>query len=72
MTAPLNYDEIPIQEKLIIMEELWGNISGKAVNNRFIHDWHRDVLAKREKNIKNSHSSFSDLENAKERLQKLT
>jgi len=72
MTAPLKYDEIPMQEKFIIMEELWENMSHQAENNGFTPDWHLDVLANREKNIQNSQSTFSDLESAKERLQKLT
>jgi len=72
MTAPLNYDEIPMQEKFIIMEELWENMSHQAEDNGFTPNWHLDVLANREKNILNSQSTFSDLESAKERLQKLT
>lgn len=72
MTVPLNYDEIPMQEKFIIMEELWENMSHQAEDNGFTPDWHLDVLANREKNIQNSQSTFSDLEKAKERLQKLT
>jgi len=72
MTAPLKYDEIPMQEKFIIMEELWENMSHKAEDNGFTPDWHLDVLANREKSIQDSQSMFSDLESAKERLQKLT
>ena len=72
MTAPIDYNEIPMQEKFIIMEELWENMSHKAENNGFTPDWHLHVLANREDSIKNSKSNFSDLELAKERLQKLT
>ena len=72
MTAPLNYDEMPMQEKFIIMEELWENMSHNAQSNGFTPDWHLDVLADREENIKSSKSSFDDLESAKKRLQKLT
>ena len=72
MTTPLNYNEIPMQEKFIIMEELWENMSHQAEDNGFTPDWHLDVLANREKNIQNSQSTFSNLENVKERLQNLT
>ncbi|MDQ7043505.1 MAG: addiction module protein [Sulfurimonas sp.] len=72
MTAPIKYDEIPMQEKFIIMEELWENMTHNAEDNGFTPQWHLDVLVNREKNIKNSESSFSDLESAKRRLQKLT
>ncbi|MEA1917358.1 MAG: addiction module protein [Campylobacterota bacterium] len=72
MTAPLKYDEISMQEKFIMLEELWENMSHDAQNNGFTPNWHLDILANREENIKNSKSTFSDLEDAKERLQKLT
>lgn len=72
MTAPLNYDEIPMQEKFIIMEELWENMSHNAQDNGFTPEWHLDILANREENIQNSKSSFSDLESVKKRLQKLS
>jgi len=72
MTAPLKYDEIPMQEKFIIMEELWENMSHKAEDNGFTPDWHLDVLANREKSIKDSQSMFNDIESVKERLQKST
>lgn len=72
MTAPLKYDEIPMQEKFIIMEELWEDMTHNAEDNGFTPKWHLDILANRENNIKNSISSFTDLESAKKRLQKLT
>jgi len=71
MTAPLKYDEMPMQEKFIMMEELWENMTHKAKENGFTPQWHIDVLANREKNIQNSESNFSDLDSAIERLQKL-
>lgn len=72
MTVPLNYDEILMQEKFIIMEELWENMSHNAQDNGFTPEWHLDVLANRKKNIKDFESSFSDLESVKKRLQKLS
>ena len=71
MTAPLNYDEIPMQEKFIILEELWENMSHNAEDSGFTPQWHLDVLASREEGINSSQSNFSDLEEAKSRLQKL-
>ena len=71
MTAPLKYDEIPMQEKFIMMEELWENMTHQAEENGFTPQWHLDVLANREANIQNSESSFSDLDSAIERLHKL-
>lgn len=71
MTSPIKYNKISIEEKFIIMEELWDNMAHEVEANGFTPQWHLDVLASRETNIKNSQSSFSDLESAKERLQKL-
>ena len=71
MTVPLNFNEISIQDKFVILEELWESMTHDAAANGFTPDWHLDILAKREKSIENSQSSFSDLEDAKKRLQKL-
>jgi len=71
MTAPLKYNEMPMQEKFIMMEELWEDMTHQAKENGFTPQWHLDILANREENIQNSKSSFSDLESAIERLQKL-
>ena len=71
MTAPLEYAEIPIQEKFIIMDELWENMTLQAHENGFTPQCYLDVLADREKNIQTSKSNFSDLNTAIEKLQKL-
>ena len=71
MTAPLNYDEISMQDKFVMLEELWENMSHTASDNGFTPQWHLDTLASREERIENESSSFSSLEDAKERLQKL-
>jgi len=54
-----------------MLEELWENMSNDALSNGFTPSWHIDTLDKREKNIKNGTATFSDLEDAKNRLQKL-
>jgi len=71
MTAPLNFNEISIQDKFVILEELWESMSHDAAANGFTPQWHLDVLTQREQSIENSQSSFSNLEDAKKRLQKL-
>jgi hypothetical protein len=62
---------MPMSEKFVMLEELWENMSRDAKQNGFTPQWHLDELDKREKNIKKSKSTFSDLEDAKSRLQKL-
>jgi hypothetical protein len=71
MPVSLNYNQMPISEKFMMLEELWENMSHDATLNGFTPQWHLDVLQQREQNIKNGKSKFSDLEDAKSRLQKL-
>ena len=71
MTAPLNFNEISMQDKFIMLEELWESMSHDATANGFTPSWHLDVLSQREKKLENSQSSFSDLEDVSQRLQKL-
>lgn len=71
MSISLNYDQMAMSEKFIILEELWANMSSDATQKGFTPKWHLDVLNNREKSIKNATSTFSDLEDAKSRLQKL-
>ena len=71
MTAPLNFNEISMQDKFVILEELWESMSHDATAHGFTPSWHLDVLAQREQSIENSQSSFSNLEDTKKRLQKL-
>jgi len=71
MTAPLNYDKMPLQDKFIMLEELWENMSHDATANGFTPEWHLDILSSREKQIANSESHFNNLEDVKARLGKL-
>lgn len=71
MSVCIKYDEISMQDKFIMMEELWENMTQNAQDNGFTPQWHLKTLASREDGIENSKTSFDDLENAKQRLQKL-
>ena len=71
MTAPLNYDKMPIQDKFIMLEELWENMSHNATANGFTPKWHLDILSSREKQVEDSELHFSNLEDVKKRLEKL-
>jgi len=71
MSVSLNYEQMAISEKFILLEELWENMSHNADEKGFTPKWHIDELNTREENIKNKKSSFNDLEEAKQRLQKL-
>jgi len=71
MSISVDYSQMLISEKFVMLEELWENMSHDAKQKSFTPQWHLDELRQREENIKNSKSTFSDLEDAKNRLQKL-
>lgn len=71
MSVSLNYEQMAISEKFLMLEELWENMSHDAEENGFTPQWHLDELKQREESIKRETSTFSDLEEAKSRLQKL-
>ena len=71
MSVSINYNQMLISEKFTMLESLWENMSHHANENGFTPQWHIDVLDKREKEIQEGTSKFSDLEEAKSRLQKL-
>jgi len=62
---------MPIADKFLMLEKLWENMTLNASENGFTPKWHLDVLKQREENTQNSKSSFNDLEDMKNRLQKL-
>ena len=64
-------DNIPLAEKFLMMEQLWESMSKDAKNNGFSPSWHFDILDKREEKIATGKSTFSSLDEARERLQKL-
>ncbi len=51
MTSPLNFNEISIQDKFVILEELWKSMTHDATANGFTPEWHLNVLAQREQSI---------------------
>lgn len=71
MSVSIDYSQMLMSEKFVMLEELWENMSNDATQNGFTPQWHLDELEKREENIKNRKSTFSDLEDAKSRIQKL-
>ncbi len=71
MSVSIDYSQMLMSEKFVMLEELWENMSHDATQKGFTPQWHLDELSKREENIKNSKATFSDLEDAKNRLHKL-
>lgn len=58
-----------VVQKMELMEEIWNSFE----NDEMIvsPSWHKDVLQKREQDIKNGDAHFSPLSEVKERLQNI-
>ena len=67
----ISLEQMPIAEKFLMMEQLWESMSKDAQNSGFSPSWHFDVLNNREQKIATGESSFSSLNEARMRLQKL-
>jgi len=64
--------EMNITDKFILLEELWDDMSKNVDDSRFTPNWHVDILNEIEQKEQNNKLQFSDFEDAKKRLQKLT
>jgi putative addiction module component (TIGR02574 family) len=64
MSITLPLEEMTIAEKLQTMESLWDDLCHSAEGIKSPH-WHKDILLKREHDIKNNKDSFLDWEQAK-------
>ena len=67
----LELNQMLIYEKFLMMEQLWESMSKDAQNSGFSPSWHFDVLDAREKRVAEGKATFSNLSEAKKRLQKL-
>ena len=71
MLEALKLEQITLEDKFIIMEELWESMYKDAKSQQFTPQWHLDVLDSREKKIQNKELSFSDISVVKERLKQI-
>jgi len=69
MEIPLSLEKMTISEKLAAIELLWDDLR-RFPENISSPNWHKSVLAAREKKLKAGQGSFLDLEEAKERIAK--
>ena len=59
--------QLPLKEKLFVMEALWDDLS-QAGNALPVPQWHRDVLDERESKIAEGTAKFIDWEVAKQEI----
>jgi len=71
MHAAFNLDQMEIDEKFLIMEQIWENLSANARVQGFTPKWHMDILADRERKVQDETATFQDISDLKKRLQKL-
>ena len=71
MGISLPLDKMTTSEKLVAIELLWEDLCKHAENMPTI-PWHGTILSEREKKISGGKSSFSDLSEAKGRIQGAT
>ena len=65
----LPLSKLTVAQKLALMETLWDDLS-KHEKSIESPDWHEEVLRDREKAIAAGKASFSDWEEAKERIRR--
>jgi hypothetical protein len=70
MSTTLELDSMSVEEKLEAMEALWADLGGAEAIP--VYDWQRELLDERERMIEEGSAKFSDWEEAKERITKIT
>jgi len=64
--------ELPVAEKLRLMEFLWDSLSRDAGGEAIVPEWHQTVLAERAGRIDNGQEPSSPWNEAKQRLRQQT
>lgn len=67
MVTPLAIDKMTIEEKLQAMEALWNPLC-QHEEALPVHDWQKEVLDERERQIERGEAQFVDWEEAKKRI----
>ena len=70
MVITLPLDKMSISDKLQTMEILWDDLS-RQVQDIDVPEWHHEVLASREADLREGKEYFTDLEVAKEAIREL-
>ena len=65
----LPLDKMTVEQKLRVMEEIWADLR-KDEANIPVPEWHKELLAEREKLIAEGKAKFTDWEIVKRRLTK--
>jgi hypothetical protein len=69
MTAIEQVRQLPLHEKLLIMEAIWEDISREEASLE-VPQWHKDILDERELLIAEGGAEFIDWEDAKKQIKR--
>ena len=67
MGVALKLNEMSLADKLQTMETLWDDLCHR-VQDIAVPEWHQEVLAAREADLRDGKDQFSDWESAKETI----
>ena len=71
MTALEEIHQMPLHEKLRIMEAIWDDIC-REEQNLEVPQWHKDILDERERLVAEGKAQFVDWEDAKKQIDEAT
>jgi hypothetical protein len=71
MIALEQIHELPLHEKLLLMEALWADIS-REEQNLEVAQWHKEILDERERLLAEGKAQFVDWEDAKRQIDEAT
>jgi putative addiction module component (TIGR02574 family) len=59
--------QLPLKEKLFIMEALWNDLA-QTEETQAVPQWHKDILDEREQQITDGKAKFINWEDAKQQI----
>ena len=71
MIALEQIHQLPLREKLLVMEAIWDDIFGEEQNLE-VPQWHKEVLDERERLLAEGKAQFVDWEDAKRQIDEAT
>ena len=71
MIAIEEIHQLPLREKLLVMEAIWEDLS-REEQNLEVPQWHKEVLDERERLLAEGKAQFVDWEEAKRQINEAT
>ena len=71
MLEALKIDHFTLEDKFMLLEELWESMNKDITANDFTPKWHIDILENRNQKLEKDELSFSGISTVKERLKKI-